>query len=123
MRVPIAYALAWPERMATPAERLKLADIGSLEFEQPDLQRFPALRMARQALEQGGSAPIVLNAANEIAVSGFLARRIGFTDIASLVEQTLERAVAGAPGSIEEVIQVDLETRRSTTELIEARCH
>ena len=123
MRVPIAYALAWPERMATPAERLKLADIGNLEFDEPDLQRFPALRMARQALEQGGSAPIVLNAANEVAVSSFLAGRIGFTDIASLVEQTLERAVAGAPGSIEEVIQVDLETRRSTTELIEARCH
>jgi 1-deoxy-D-xylulose-5-phosphate reductoisomerase len=123
MRVPIAYALAWPERMATPAERLKLADIGKLEFAEPDVHRFPALRMERQALGQAGSAPIVLNAANEVAVSSFLAGRIGFTDIASLVEQTLERAVAGAPGSIEEVIQVDLETRRSTTELIEARCH
>ena len=123
MRVPIAYALAWPERMATPAERLDLSAIARLDFQPPDIQRFPALRIAREALEQGGSAPTVLNAANEVAVSGFLAGRIGFTEIASLVEQTLERAVAGAPGSIEEVIQVDLETRRSITELIEARCH
>ncbi len=123
MRVPIAHALAWPERMATPAERLKLSQIRKLEFEEPDLQRFPALRIARQALDQGGSAPTVLNAANEIAVASFLAGQISFTEIASLVEQTLERAVAGAPGSIEEVIQVDLETRKSTAALIEARCH
>jgi 1-deoxy-D-xylulose-5-phosphate reductoisomerase len=123
MRVPIAYALAWPERMATPAERLKLADIGSLEFEQPDLQRFPALRMARQALEQGGSAPIVLNAANEIAVASFLAGAIGFTEVAELVEQALERQTPPAPGSIEEVIAIDLETRRAVGAMIEARCH
>jgi len=123
MRVPIAYALAWPERMPTPAERLDLASIGSLEFEQPDLQRFPALRIARQALVQGGAAPTILNAANEIAVASFLGGQIGFTEIASLVEQAIERAVAGAPSSIEDVIQVDLETRRAVAELIEARCH
>ena len=122
MRVPIAHALAWPERMATPAERLNLARIGKLEFEAPDPERFPALRIARQALEKGGSAPTVLNAANEVAVACFLAGQIGFTEIASLVEQVLERAVAGAPGSIEEVIQIDLETRHATSELIEARC-
>ena len=123
MRVPIAYALAWPERMPTPAERLDLASIGSLEFEQPDLQRFPALRIARQALVQGGAVPTILNAANEIAVASFLGGQIGFTEIAGLVEQTIERAVAGAPSSIEDVIQVDLETRRAVAELIEARCH
>ena len=123
MRVPIAYALAWPERMATPADRLDLASIHSLDFELPDLQRFPALRVARQALEQGGAAPTVLNAANEIAVASFLAGQIGFTEIASLVEQALERAIAGAPSSIEEVIQVDLETRKAVTQLIKARCH
>jgi len=123
MRVPIAYALAWPERMPTPAERLDLASIGSLEFEQPDLQRFPALRIARQALVQGGAVPTILNAANEIAVGSFLGGQIGFTEIASLVEQAIERAVAGAPSSIEDVIQVDLETRRAVSELIEARCH
>ena len=122
MRVPIAHALAWPERMATPAQRLDLATIHKLEFEQPDLQRFPALRIARHALEQGGAAAIVLNAANEVAVAGFLAGQIGFTEIASLVERTLDRASAGAPGSIEEVIQVDLETRNAVSQLIEARC-
>ena len=123
MRVPIAYALAWPERMVTPAERLDLANIRSLDFEQPDLQRFPALRIARQALEQGGSASTVLNAANEVAVASFLDGQFAFTEIASLVEQALERAVAGAPSSIEEVIQIDLETRNAVAELIEARCH
>ena len=123
MRVPIASALAWPGRMVTPAERLDLASIRSLEFEQSDPQRFPALRIARQALEQGGAAPTVLNAANEVAVAGFLAGRFAFTEIASLVERTLERGVAGAPGSIEDVIQIDLETRHAVTELIEARCH
>jgi 1-deoxy-D-xylulose-5-phosphate reductoisomerase len=123
MRVPIAYALAWPERMTTPAKRLDLASIRSLEFEQPDLQRFPALRIARHALEQGGAAPTVLNAANEVAVAGFLAGQFPFTEIASLVEQGLEQAVAGAPSSIEDVIQIDLETRNAVTQLIEARCH
>jgi 1-deoxy-D-xylulose-5-phosphate reductoisomerase len=123
MRVPIAYVLAWPARMATPAERLNLSEIGKLEFQEPDLERFPALRIARQALEQGGAAPTVLNAANEVAVASFLAGQIGFTEIASLVEQTLERAIAGAPSSIQEVIQIDLETRKIIGELIEARCH
>ena len=123
MRVPIAYALAWPERMATPADRLDLASIRNLEFESPDLVRFPALLIARDALEQGGSAPTVLNAANEIAVASFLAGQIGFTDIVSLVERTLERADAGAPSSIEDVIQIDLRTRDVTAEMIEAHCH
>jgi 1-deoxy-D-xylulose-5-phosphate reductoisomerase len=123
MRVPIAYALAWPDRMATPSQRLDLASIRSLEFEHPDMERFPALRIARQALERGGAAPTILNAANEVAVAGFLAGRFGFTEIASLVEQALGQAVAGAPGSIEDVIQVDLETRHAVAELIEARCH
>jgi len=123
MRVPIAYALAWPERMATPAERLSLAQIGKLEFQEPDLQRFPALRIARQALEQGAAAAIVLNAANEIAVACFLAGRIGFTEIASLVEQALERSTAPAPASIDEVIAIDLQTRKDVSALIEARCH
>jgi len=123
MRIPIAYALAWPERMATPAERLNLATIRKLEFEEPDLQRFPALRIAREALEHGGAAATILNAANEIAVASFLAGRISFTDITNLVEQVLERAIAGAPGSIEDVIRIDHETRNVMTELIEARCH
>ncbi|MEO8175998.1 MAG: 1-deoxy-D-xylulose-5-phosphate reductoisomerase [Sphingomicrobium sp.] len=123
MRVPIAYALAWPDRMATPAERLNLAEIGQLEFEEPDLERFPALRIARQALEQGGAAATVLNAANEIAVASFLGGRIGFTEIATLVEQALERSPAPPPASIEDVIEVDLRTREDVSAMIEARCH
>ena len=75
MRIPIAYALAWPERIETPAQRLDLAAIARLDFEAPDLERFPALRLAREALEAGGAAPIVLNAANEVAVASFLAGR------------------------------------------------
>ena len=122
MRVPIAYALAWPERMATPAQRLNLAELGKLEFEQPDLERFPALRIARQALEQGGGAPTILNAANEIAVGSFLAGHIGFTDIAALVGQALQQ-VAETPASIDEVIALDRTTRDAVEAMIEARCH
>ena len=92
MRIPIAYALAWPERMTTPAQRLDLAAIGRLDFEAPDLRRaFPALRLAREALEAGGAAPIVLNAANEVAVASFLAGGIRFPDIARLVDEALGR--------------------------------
>ena len=123
MRVPIAHALAWPERMASPAERLDLAALRKLEFEEPDLQRFPALRIARHALEQGGAAPIVLNAANEIAVGCFLDGRIGFTDIAALVEQALNASKATPPASIEEVIALDAATRDAVGAMIEARCH
>lgn len=122
MRIPIAHALAWPRRMATPAQRLDLSEIGKLEFEEPDLQRFPALRIARQALEQGGAAPTILNAANEVAVACFLAGRIGFAIIANLVEQALDRVTAKAPGSIDEVIDLDFETRNKVGAMIEARC-
>jgi len=122
MRIPIAHALAWPRRMATPAQRLDLSAIRKLEFEEPDLQRFPALRIARQALEQGGAAPTILNAANEVAVACFLAGRIGFAIIANLVEQALDRVTAKAPGSIDEVIDLDFETRNKVGAMIEASC-
>ncbi|HVF36716.1 MAG TPA: 1-deoxy-D-xylulose-5-phosphate reductoisomerase [Sphingomicrobium sp.] len=111
MRIPIAHALAWPERMHTPAERLDLARIGKLEFEAPDEQRFPALRLARQALDAGGSAPTIFNAANEEAVGAFLGRRIGFLDIVATVEQCLARASPSEPQSIAEVIDIDREAR------------
>jgi 1-deoxy-D-xylulose-5-phosphate reductoisomerase len=111
MRIPIAYALAWPERMETPAQRLDLAEIASLTFEAPDEARFPALRAAREALEAGGSAPIALNAANEEAVDAFLRRRIGFLDIARTVEETVARTSASQPQSIAEVIDIDREAR------------
>ena len=111
MRIPIAYALAWPERMETPAERLDLAKIGSLTFEVPDPVRFPALRLARQALEAGGASAIVLNAANEEAVAAFLDRRIGFLEIARIVEEALARTGAASPRSIADVIDIDREAR------------
>ena len=123
MRIPIAYALAWPERIGTPAQRLDLASIARLDFEKPDLDRFPALKLARQALEAGGAAPTVLNAANEVAVAGFLAGRLRFADIPRIVEQALQRADAGAPQSIDDVVQIDQATRSSVEELMTERCH
>jgi len=111
MRIPIAHALAYPERMETPAEKLDLARIGSLSFETPDLERFPALRVAREALEAGGAAPIVLNAANEEAVAAFLDRRIAFLDIVRTVEAAVARTSAAPPRSIAQVIDIDWEAR------------
>jgi 1-deoxy-D-xylulose-5-phosphate reductoisomerase len=123
MRIPIAYALAWPERLHTPAQRLDLATIARLEFEAPDARRFPALRLAREALEAGGAAPIVLNAANEIAVASFLAGAIRFTDIASTVEEALEQSRFSAPQSIADVLDIDRETRRRVESAMKANCH
>jgi 1-deoxy-D-xylulose-5-phosphate reductoisomerase len=121
MRVPIAYALAWPERMPTPAQRLDFAAIGRLDFEEPDLQRFPALRLARQALEAGGAAPIILNAANEIAVAGFLAGQLRFADIHTVVAEALDSGV-DAPRSIEDVMEIDEATRDKARQLMKASC-
>ena len=118
MRTPIAYALAWPERMPSPAARLDLAAIGALTFEAPDPRRFPALSLARQALEAGGAAPTVLNAANEVAVQAFLAGRIGFLGISELVARVLESVPLRAVGSLAEVEAVDLEARRRAEALL-----
>jgi len=90
MRTPIAYALGWPKRMATPVKPLNLVEIGQLSFFEPDMIRFPGLKLAREALKSGGHAPNIFNAANEVAVAAFLAERIGFMDIPLLVEKTLE---------------------------------
>ena len=122
MRIPIAYALAWPDRMPTPAQRLNLVDIARLDFGEPDLERFPALRLAREALEAGGSAPAVLNAANEVAVATFLGGRIQFPDISRLVESALGRNERPGPQSIEDVFEIDREVRRDVTMLIEELC-
>lgn len=122
MRIPIAYTLAWPERMETPAERLSLTDVGRLDFEAPDLERFPALRLARGALEHGGGAAVVLNAANEVAVEAFLRGRIGFCDISRLVEQALEEIDVPAPDSVAGVVALDQDTRRRTDSLIAESC-
>ncbi len=120
MRIPIASALAWPERMATKAERLDLAAAGTLEFEAPDLERFPALRLAREALEAGGAAPIVLNAANEVAVAAFLDERLTFGGIARLVEQALEASECAAPVSIGDVLEIDRVTRAKAKAMLDA---
>ncbi len=122
MRIAIAFALAWPERMATPAQRLDLAAIARLDFEAPDLGRFPALRLAREALEAGGAAPIVLNAANEVAVASFLAGRISFPEIARLVHEALMSAEYDAPTSISDVMEIDRMTRDRAKAMMKADC-
>lgn len=121
MRTPIAYALAWPQREGSPAARLDLAKIGSLTFEAPDQKRFPALRLAREALQAGRGAPTVLNAANEVAVQGFLEGRISFLDITLVVEQALEALPAPAVDTLDAVIEVDGWARREAERWIVAR--
>jgi 1-deoxy-D-xylulose-5-phosphate reductoisomerase len=122
MRIPIAYTLAWPQRMATPSQRLSLAEIGRLDFEEPDPERFPCLRLAREALEGEGGEAVVLNAANEIAVAAFLRGSIGFCDIARVVAEALSRIPAPAPCSIDEVVALDRETRERSSLMIAESC-
>jgi len=117
MRVPIAHALAWPDRMETTCRPLDLAEIGRLDFELPDEDRFPALRLAREAIEAGGAAPIILNAANEVAVAAFLAGRIGFLDIGGIVEDVLARANMAPAASIDDVWAIDRAARRQAERL------
>jgi 1-deoxy-D-xylulose-5-phosphate reductoisomerase len=121
MRTPISYALAWPHRMATPCARLDLTEIGKLTFEAPDPVRFPALRLARQALQAGGAVPTVLNAANEIAVAAFLSRRIGFLEIAAIVEAVLADGLGGrgTPSDLEEIYEIDRIARIRAEELVQ----
>jgi 1-deoxy-D-xylulose-5-phosphate reductoisomerase len=122
MRVPIAHCLAWPERIEGPAPRLDLAALGQLTFEAPDHVRFPALALARRALEQGGGAPTVLNAADEVAVGEFIAGRIGFSVIPALVEATLEmadrRGLLAEPAGVEAALAVDHIARSLARELL-----
>jgi 1-deoxy-D-xylulose-5-phosphate reductoisomerase len=115
MRVPIAHTLAWPRRLATAAPRLDLAAIGRLEFAAPDTERFPALRLARDALCAGGAAPTILSAANEIAVAAFLARQIGFLDIAAVVSLVLDEMGPLAADTLDAVIDLDARARVAAT--------
>jgi len=119
MKIPIAYALSWPKRMDATIPRLDLLKIGSLEFFKPDTKKFPALNLARESIKTGGGSNLVLNAANEVAVAGFLAGKIKFTDIVAIVEKVLDKNVETAPKSIEEVIFMDTAIRKYTESILE----
>ena len=118
MRTPIAFALGWPKRMKAPAKRLSLAEIGTLTFEEPDPGRFPSMRLAREALQTGGAATTILNAANEVAVHSFLERQIGFLDIARVVERTLGAAANGPVRTLEDVQAADAAARDMAKEFV-----
>jgi 1-deoxy-D-xylulose-5-phosphate reductoisomerase len=120
MRVPIAHALAWPSRMNTPVDRLDLAEIGSLDFKAPDDVRFPAISLARQALETGQGATAVLNAANEVAVQSFLDNLIGFLDIAELVHSVLDSVEAYSVSTLDDFRALDTETRAVAESLVKS---
>ena len=121
MRIPIAYALGWPERLDADTPRLDLAKVAELTFDTPDDGRFPALRLARDALRVGGSAPNVLNAANEVAVAAFLEERIGFADIASVVYDALADLPMVPINDLETVFAVDEQARRHAASLVAQR--
>ena len=118
MRTPISYSLAWPGRMEMPNANLNLADIGALTFETPDIEKFPALALAREALLIGKSAPAILNAANEEAVAAFLIGKVGFLDIARIVDETLERMSFKNIRSIDELLSIDSNARRVAQGLV-----
>jgi 1-deoxy-D-xylulose-5-phosphate reductoisomerase len=122
MRIPIAHCLAWPNRIDGPATKLDLAKIGQLSFEAPDPDRFPALALGRRALETGGAAPTILNAANEVAVAAFIAGRMGFAAIAELVGATLDAAerrnAMAEPQDIDEALTVDRMARSLAHDLL-----
>lgn len=121
MRTPIAYALAYPERVASGVEALDLFKIARLDFYPPDFERFPCLALAYDALRQGGTAPAILNAANEIAVAAFLDRKLAFLDISRLIEAVLAQLPSGREGSLGDVLAADTEARRVADQLIKDR--
>ena len=118
MRTPISYTLGWPARLNAPSARLDLAEIGTLTFERPDSERFPALRLAREALKAAGSAPTILNASNEVAVAGFLDGKIGFLDIPSVVEETLSRVTQSQIRTVNDISSVDRIARQMADEIV-----
>ncbi len=119
MRIPIAHALAWPRRIVSGANRLDFGKIGSLDLEPPDLDRFPALRLAREAAKEGGTLPAILNAANEVAVESFLRNQLSFDKIPLLVEYAMEHVSTQAANSLEAVLEADRQARRFSRDLLE----
>jgi 1-deoxy-D-xylulose-5-phosphate reductoisomerase len=120
MRCPIAYALAWPDRIEAGVKRLNLAEVADLSFRKPDLQRFPCLDLAFTAMREGENMPVILNAANEIAVQAFLDRNIRFDQIHGLVSETMERSQQEIVHSLEDVLEQDAQARRSATGILQA---
>jgi 1-deoxy-D-xylulose-5-phosphate reductoisomerase len=118
MRMPIQYALTWPDRAAAPVPKIDWSQARSWDFHAPDLDRFPLLGLAYETLRTGGASSCILNAADEIAVEAFLAGKIGFTGIARTVRQTLEQMPYSDPNSIPEVLEVDMEARRVAREIV-----
>jgi 1-deoxy-D-xylulose-5-phosphate reductoisomerase len=123
MRIPIASTLAWPERITTTCKPLDLAAISQLTFEQPDVVRFPALRLARAAIAEGGAKPAILNAANEVAVAAFLDGKMRFLEIASLVEETLTAYAPAAPVNLDDLFSIDAGARRYAQHELEKLTH
>lgn len=123
MRTPIAHALAWPERIESGVEKLDFFSISKLEFEQPDYERFPCLRLAEESIRKGGTAPAILNAANEVAVASFLDDELKFSDIAYIVEETLNNLTSRPADSLTEILEDDLSARKEAEQLIKLRVH
>jgi len=119
MRTPIAHALAWPERVASGVQSLDLSLVGRLDFEPPDHARFPSLGLARAAARAGGTAPAILNAANEVAVRAFLEERLNFTGICTVIDKVLQRLDARPVGALGDVLDADAAARRLASTLIE----
>ncbi len=121
MRTPIAHALAWPDRIESGVEKLDLFSIAKLEFEQPDYERFPCLRLAEESIRKGGTAPAILNAANEVAVASFLNNELSFIDIPYIVEQTLKNINSRPANSLTEILEDDLAARKEAEQLTHLR--
>ena len=118
MRTPIAHAMAWPERIESGVEPLDLFEVARLDFEKPDFERFPCLSMAYESLKIGGTATTTLNAANEIAVDCFLNKTLGFTNIAKVIEKTLDNTKNTVPANLQDVLHADLEARAIATDWV-----
>lgn len=121
MRTPISFAMNWPERMSSNVETLNLATVGTLQFEEPDLTRFPALKIARQALQTGGAAPTILNAANEVAVEVFLRGQLSFLDIPYVVEDVMGKVDANHLSCLADVHEIDRNSRAVAQETVASR--
>jgi 1-deoxy-D-xylulose-5-phosphate reductoisomerase len=121
MRTPIAHALAWPERIDSGVESLDLFQVARLDFDQPDLQRYPCLKLAYEAIQAGGAASVVLNAANEVAVEAFLSERLGFTEIAWVVDETLQQLAVEKAEDLESLLAIDRQGRAIAEQVVQNR--